>query len=206
MPSNDTENIYATEYGGQGAPIPATKISYDGTGTSISATNVQGAITELDGDVQSAQSDINALKTKLTNNMVFEKIQTVEVLGDGVKTFNALLVELSEAINTYFTTLADDETVSLRWFGGAYSAIPLAPVMYTKNNTFNSASFIGITYTDTWQTQVLHSIRISATSADCHWLMSQLGSAAQTFSTDVLSNVLANELKLSVTFEVYKKV
>ena len=51
MPSNDTENIYAREYGGQGEPIPATKISYDNTDSGLSATKVQGAIDELAGDI-----------------------------------------------------------------------------------------------------------------------------------------------------------
>ena len=51
MPSNDTENIYATEYGGSGEPIPATKISYDNTGSGLSAEDVQEAIDEVVGDI-----------------------------------------------------------------------------------------------------------------------------------------------------------
>lgn len=62
MPSNNTENIYSSEYGGSGEPIPATKISYDKTGTSIVATTVQGAITEVDTDLQSTKGDVSDIK------------------------------------------------------------------------------------------------------------------------------------------------
>lgn len=51
MSSNGTENIYATQYGGSGEPIPSTKISYDNTGSGLSADNVQEAIDEIAGDV-----------------------------------------------------------------------------------------------------------------------------------------------------------
>ena len=51
MPTNNTENIYATPFGGEGAPIPADKISYDNTDSGLSAENAQEAIDEIAGDV-----------------------------------------------------------------------------------------------------------------------------------------------------------
>lgn len=57
MASNDTENIYATEYGGQGEPIPASKISYDNAGSGLQATKVQGAIDELVGNIEDLAGD-----------------------------------------------------------------------------------------------------------------------------------------------------
>ena len=51
MASNDTENIYSTEYGGNGAPIPANRISYDNTESGMTADDVQDAIDELAGDI-----------------------------------------------------------------------------------------------------------------------------------------------------------
>lgn len=47
MPSNDTENIYSTQYGGEAQPIPATLISYDNESSGMTADDVQGAIDEL---------------------------------------------------------------------------------------------------------------------------------------------------------------
>ena len=57
MSSNDTQNIYSSEYGGQGEPIPATKISYDNTDSGLTATKVQGAIDELAGDIAGLAGD-----------------------------------------------------------------------------------------------------------------------------------------------------
>lgn len=67
MPNNDTENIYSAPYeNGEGNPIPASKISYDGTGTSIEATTVQNAITEVDTDLQSTKDDVDSIKDIVT--------------------------------------------------------------------------------------------------------------------------------------------
>ena len=51
MPSNDTQNIYSTQYGGGGEPIPATKIGYDNTTSGLTADDVQEAIDEVAGKV-----------------------------------------------------------------------------------------------------------------------------------------------------------
>lgn len=67
MPINETENIYSTPFTeGQGNPIPATRVSYDGTGTSIEATTVQAAITEVDTDLQSTKDDVDSIKDIVT--------------------------------------------------------------------------------------------------------------------------------------------
>ena len=57
MPSNDTENIYATQYGGEGEPIPATKISYDNTASGLTADDIQEAVDELAGDIAGLAGD-----------------------------------------------------------------------------------------------------------------------------------------------------
>lgn len=58
MPSNDTENIYATQYGGEGEPIPATKISYDNTTSGLTADDAQEAIDELAGGVNTLEETV----------------------------------------------------------------------------------------------------------------------------------------------------
>lgn len=114
MPSNDTENIYATQYGGEGEPIPATKISYDGTGTSIEATNVQGAITEIDTDLQSTKGDVSDLKTALRQNYVLaDSDVNIEVTADGVKSYSDLLDDLNTAFLAYLAAMDDDELLFL---------------------------------------------------------------------------------------------
>ena len=114
MPSNDTENIYATQYGGEGEPIPATKISYDGTGTTIEATNVQDAITELDTDLQSTKDDVSNLKTALRQNYVLaDSDVNIEVTADGVKSYSDLLDDLYTAFLAYIAAMEDDELLFL---------------------------------------------------------------------------------------------
>lgn len=114
MPSNDTENIYATQYGGEGEPIPATKISYDGTGTSIVATTVQAAITEVDTDLQSTKEDVSDLKTALQQNYVLaDSDVNIEVTADGVKSYSDLLDDLYTAFLAYIAAMDDDELLFL---------------------------------------------------------------------------------------------
>lgn len=62
MPSNDTENIYATQYGGEGEPIPATKISYDNTASGLTADDIQEAVDELAGVIDTAETAISGLE------------------------------------------------------------------------------------------------------------------------------------------------
>lgn len=62
MPSNNTENIYSTQYGGEGEPIPATKISYDNTTSGLTADGVQGAIDELASSVGTLASSVGTLE------------------------------------------------------------------------------------------------------------------------------------------------
>lgn len=66
MPSNDTQNIYSTEYGGSGAPIPASKISYDNTDSGLTSDDVQNAVDEIAGDISDVETDVSALKTNVT--------------------------------------------------------------------------------------------------------------------------------------------
>ncbi len=58
MPSNDTENIYATQYGGEGEPIPASKISYDNTTSGLTADDVQEAVDEVAGSVDTLKETV----------------------------------------------------------------------------------------------------------------------------------------------------
>ena len=108
MPSNDTQNIYSSEYGGEGAPIPATKISYDGTGTSIEANTVQGAITEVDTDLQSTKDDVDDIKTAISGTKLFVTNDAIGVTADGVKSYGDLLTELHTAVSAVIAALEDD--------------------------------------------------------------------------------------------------
>lgn len=47
MSSNETANIYASEYSSASRPIPAEIIAYDNTDSGLTAENVQAAIDEI---------------------------------------------------------------------------------------------------------------------------------------------------------------
>ena len=114
MPSNDTENIYATQYGGEGEPIPATKISYDNTDSGLSATNVQDAIDEIDVALDDAIEDISDIKTALSQNYVLaDSDVNIEVTADGVKSYSDLLDDLYTAFLAYIAAMEDDELLFL---------------------------------------------------------------------------------------------
>lgn len=51
MPSNDTDNIYSSEYRQSAEPIPASMIGYDNSESGLTADRAQGAIDELAKDI-----------------------------------------------------------------------------------------------------------------------------------------------------------
>ncbi len=118
MPTNNTENIYSTPFNeGEAQPIPASRISYDGTGTSIEATNVQAAITEVDTDLQSTKDDVDTLKTELTSAWVISDLGSdITIKGDGTKTLATLMGEMATAIEALKESLADDERIMGKYF------------------------------------------------------------------------------------------
>lgn len=138
MPSNDTENIYATQYGGEGEPIPATKISYDNTGTAIEATTVQGAITDLDTGLKGVINDFSELLTgKYAKKQ--RNLDIITVTADGTKTVGELLNEVSTAFKTVLSELESTEIVSPKvlFIGG----LAWAGVTGTEYLTNNDSSF-----------------------------------------------------------------
>ena len=114
MPSNDTENIYATQYGGEGEPIPATKISYDNTDSGLTATKVQGAIDELASSISTLDSSVEDLETALNQTYVLaDSDVNIEVTADGVKSYSDLLDDLYTAFLAYIAAMDDDELLFL---------------------------------------------------------------------------------------------
>lgn len=118
MPSNNTENVLSTPFTeGTGSPIPASRISFDGTGTSIEATDVQAAITELDTDLQSTKDDVSDIETELRNCYIISDLGSdITINGDGVKTLATLMGEMVTAIEALKETLADGERIMGKYF------------------------------------------------------------------------------------------
>lgn len=61
MASNDTSNIYSSEYrNGSVTPTAASAVTYDGTTSGLSATNVQAAIDEVVSDIPTIPATYDA--------------------------------------------------------------------------------------------------------------------------------------------------
>lgn len=187
MPSNDTENIYATQYGGEGEPIPATKISYDNTTSGLTADDIQGAIDEI--------ADIK-------NMWAVKEWAYEEVAGDGTKTYQAILNEIATNMNAKLAALADDEKiVSLALtFGGTYT-LPITPsAIFTKADTF--ALQCGATVARSSSVVSYYSY---ISSSDSIFRNASTGASSTTFN-DQSSVVLANDKAIRYEYVVYKQV
>lgn len=203
MLSNDTENIYTTQYGGEGEPIPATKISYDGTGTSIEATSVQGAITEIDTDLQSTKDDVNDIKTAITDgSLLLDAQYKISVNADNVKSISTLLSELITACLSAFGELDDDEFVIPR----VLTIGSVATMSYIGNGVYSnsSAAFAPVFQRTSVGSSSQYSYYASLSSTPSFYNSEIVGTPAVTF-TNKSSDVLASG-EVAIFFYKFKKV
>ncbi len=98
MPTNNTDNVYSTEYEDSGTPIPSTKIGYDNAASGLEATTVQGAIDEIDDAVD----DINTLLTGK-----FLRGERVEIKIEHTSA-NAMAADVVTALDNYLSTMDAD--------------------------------------------------------------------------------------------------
>ena len=205
MPSNDTEKIYTTQYGGEGEPIPATKISYDGTGTSIEATTVQAAITEVDTDLQSTKEDVSDLKDAVRNGYIMiDPAMVVSVTADGVKSYSDMLTELNTAVNTAIAALEDDEIIFINRMAvdGVATLLPIAKSTgYTNADSNISPLCIRTEITDT--TFISFAVRFRTTNI---FRRCDINATPAVTISDKLSDVPTSGNKLSVNFYKYRAV
>ena len=205
MASNDTENIYSTQYGGEGEPIPATKISFDGTGTTIEATNVQGAIAEVETDLQSTKDDVSDLKTALQQNYVLaDNDVTIEVTADGTKSYSDLLDDLNTAFLAYLAAMDDDELLFLTRMQVTNVATlsPLGKVSgYNNTDVAVSPSFNRVELDST--NAVITSVRFGGTKT---FLRCGITAVPAVTIADKKSDVPTSGEKLIVSAHLYKQV
>ena len=192
MPSNDTENIYATQYGGEGEPIPATKISYDNTDSGLTADDVQEAIDEVVEKINDGY-------------ILIDKNMTVEVTGDGTKTCSDLFTELTTAINSTLSSLENDEIIFIK----GVNIEGLVSLTQISNSS-------GYTNTDTNVNPLC--IRMDITNSALVVFSLKFGGGTKYFKscsidatptvtiTDRMSDVPTSGAKVTAIFHKYKKV
>ena len=87
MPTNNTENIYSTEFENDPNPIPSTKVGYDNSESGLEATTVQGAIDELDSKIKASDEASEITFDNIESGLEAENVQAgideiVSMLGD----------------------------------------------------------------------------------------------------------------------------
>lgn len=199
MPSNDTQNIYSSEYGGQGEPIPASKISYNNTTSGLTADDIQEAVDEVALEAKGASQ---AITGKIVKKQV--AMTRLSVKADGVKTWGTLLNELGAAFKTFLEGLADDEVVSpkvLFYQGIAWCAI--TGTYYLTNATTSGAmDFSRIDYS----TKIRNVYgRLSLTENDNAFVIGEYDGNGATI-TNKLSDVPAENTLLEIQYDVYVKL
>lgn len=135
MPTNNTENIYSTEFENDPNPIPSSKVGYDNTESGLEATTVQDAIDELDEkikasdeaseiDYDNTESGLDATNVQGAIDEIVQKAnaplpcyvikevahnKTIATLEN--KTINDLIHnnELYTHINNFIHSIANDE-------------------------------------------------------------------------------------------------
>lgn len=205
MPNNDTENIYSTPFeGGEGNPIPATKVSYDGTGTSIEATNVQAAITEVDTDLQSTKDDVDDIKDILRNGyMLVETNKRISVTADGVKTLGALMTELGAACLTAIQALTDKQMlVPVNFSDGSKGIDALSHGRYTNSSASFNPRFQRIESTVTKTTMFYAICKAEGTSNS---FKTEIATTPTVTITDEAQGVPTDGAVIYIAFDKYEK-
>ena len=117
MPTNETSNIYSSEYTDP-TPIAANAVTYDGTESGLSATNVQSAIDELAGDIPTslAASAITYDNTTsgLTADDAQEAIDEVNGKFANISQFPTLSSESADGTYVLKAT-ASSGTITYAW-------------------------------------------------------------------------------------------
>ena len=207
MPSNDTENIYATQYGGEGEPIPATKISYDNTASGLTADDIQEAVDEVALEAKGASEAITDLTTALTGKIVKKQValNKLSVKADGVKTWGALLNELGVAFKTVLEGLADNELVAPKVL--FYQGIAWCGIIGTDYFTNTTTTFgMAFSRTDYYSSKIRDVVgRLSSTENDGAFIIGEYDGNGATI-TNKLSDVPAENTLLEIQYDVYVKL
>ena len=204
MPSNDTENIYATQYGGEGEPIPATKISYDNTTSGLTADDIQEAVDEVAGEI----NDVSAVTTKVTNHMLLKPSTStllnysINVTTDGVKTWGEVLNDLYTAFHAIVTALPNNSrirpaAVFIQSYGGFLSTYTSGFTNATVNDTsYYEGAHVGASAV------YACNILLGETSAFVEWLINGTGATSTVKTTDVPDA----DINVYLNYEIYDKV
>lgn len=190
MPNNDTENIYSTPYeGGEGNPIPATKISYDNTTSGLTADNAQEAIDEVAADVDKiVDGELYA----------FHHTEKISITPDTTKTIKENMTTLRNAVIEFLSGLTDP----------CWKAVTLCvnneylPPIYSGIITSQSFSTDFVRTLSTSNALIVRTAYMETSSQD--YIETSVDSQGYTYTQKGLTT--ATDSDYFVTIDVYKKI
>lgn len=194
MPTNNTENIYSTEFENNPNPIPSTRVGYDNTNSGLEATTVQGAIDELDSKIDSLDgSDIEYDGTE--SGLEAENVQGA--IDEIVSSINANTIEMVDIDlplpdNSTFATLIssnglftlmqgvidnlnDDEYIMVHALAisptfSAYNLHPIGKNLWKKGDTLSTTNYSGVFYDMGNSKHIINTARIASSNSHLHKL------------------------------------
>lgn len=208
MPSNDTQNVYSTPFNeGEAQPIPASRISYDGTGTSIEATNVQAAITEVDTDLQSTKDDVNDIKGELRdmslNGYAITDFLSVEYTPVENDTYGTSLDALADLMNDVISALEDDEMI----VANNIVITSVATLICRNTPHYNTDSnFNAVAFSLNASTTALSIFAAVIYGGSGNSYIDKLDTATNLAFQNITSNSLTATNKLRLSYYKYKKI
>lgn len=214
MSSNDTQNVYSSEYR-DATPTAASAVTYDGTASGLSATNVQAAIDEVVGDIpeiptsydaeditydnttsglsatnaQAAIDEVASVTNEVKNNYVISGHGTVAVNADGIKDFDALLNDLKTEITALLANIDDDEFIVPKnlYITSFYSLVADYTSGWGKGSTNYTPSFSRAGGSAT--RGIIARVVMSATNEMFEWKIETTGNTVKNWLTDVPTSV-----------------
>ena len=117
MPTNETANIYSSELSDP-TPTAASAVTYDGTESGLSATNVQSAIDELAGEIPSSFDADEITYDNTTSGLTADDVQEAidEVNGKFADISQFPLLPSDSADGTYvLKATASSGTITYAW-------------------------------------------------------------------------------------------
>ena len=205
MSSNDTENIYATQYGGSGEPIPASKISFDNTTSGLTADDIQEAVDEVALATKANTEHITDLETALADNFIIKSTtETVSVTADGVKDYDTLLGELRTALIAKVSALGDDEKLVINDLSiGGIGIFKISGKSAGYVNTDSAITLFADRTTVAATGVLVQFIKIATTNIFYYYSCSNVPAVT---ITDMLSTVPTEENTLALDCWIIKQV
>lgn len=174
----------------------ASAISYDNSDTAIQSDNAQGAITELDSRLADVESGID-------NGLIFLGISEVLVTSESTDTFGDMCAKLATAFNAALDEYGDDEVGEIVALYGAYAGAPTNTALYSKVNKFNSQTFLLTSFSNSWTTQIIDTLRLHKNASDSHWLRTVFN-ATPTYATEKINDLIGTDISLGFKVKKYR--